>query len=326
MPTHRRLDAFLKRVIELLTRVTAARAGARSKHADRIVMAVATVIFVGGSIVAYASLPDPRPQPIWILLLLTAVVGVPLTLATNTAEYLVSLKLLRYRVPLEAAIRVSILAAAANLLPLPGSVLVRTHAIRRLGAKTGRALGVSTLVGVAWLATTAALSGGFLLIYGRIILGSVTASIGALLLVATFYLSARLDVARSAAFTGELFLVETASVLVKAARLYVVFRALGHQVDVDQVLALTMAAVVATASGFFPGGLGATEVLSAAISPLIDVPAALGLLVAAIDRLLGIVVLGLLSALLLTRRSDVLDEDVDAPPPSVAGIDRGSLT
>jgi uncharacterized membrane protein YbhN (UPF0104 family) len=115
-------------------------------------------------------------------------------------------------------------------------------------------------------------------------------------------LSARLDPARAATISSQLLVVEAASILVKAARLYVILHALHYQVGMDQAMALTMAAVVSTASGFFPGGLGATELLSAAVSPLVGIPAAVGLLAAAIDRLIQLTLLGLLSGALLKRR------------------------
>lgn len=321
MVLQRSADAIAKRVMGLATRLSSARSAARSRRLERLLMILALALFVGGFIIAYLNLPQPFPEPIWALLLVTAVIGVPLTLVTNVAEYLVSLRLLRYRVPMDLAVRVSVLAAAANLLPLPGSVLVRTHALRRLGATTGRALGVSTLIGLAWLAVTAALAGAFLLVYGRFLIGGVTASVGAVLLIVTGYLFPRIAEVRSTGLAVRLFVVEIGSVLVKAARLYLVFHALRFEVAIDQVLALTIAAVVATASGFFPGGLGATEVLSAAVSPLIGLPAAVSLLVAAIDRLLGIAVLGVLSAVLLVRRPELVEDVRDTVGAQPTGAD-----
>jgi hypothetical protein len=305
-----RLDAFLKRVVALLIRATKARLAARSRQMDRILLAVAVVVFIVGVVFSYVSLPDFTRAPVWGLMALVALVGVPLTLAANTAEYVLSVRLLGYRISLEPAIRVSLLAAAANLLPIPGSVLVRTQAMRGLGAKTGRALATSTLVGVAWLATGAALTGGFLFVHGRLAAGAVTVIVGLILLGATLFLSARLDPARAVTISAQLLVVEAASVLVKAARLYVILHALHYQVGMDQAMALTMAAVVSTASGFFPGGLGATELLSAAVSPLVGIPAAVGLLAAAIDRLIQLTLLGLLSGALL-RRSPWTAKDVN---------------
>ena len=68
----------------------------------------------------------------------------------------------------------------------------------------------------------------------------------------------------------------TGAILVKAVRLYLVLVALGYEAGVTQALTLTLAAVVVTALGFFPGGLGAAEVLSAALSPLVGLSAAVG--------------------------------------------------
>jgi hypothetical protein len=302
-----RLEVLARRVIGFLTRLDK-RVNTRSKRMDRILLLLAILVFVGGFVLAFVNLPESNRRPVWTLLALVAVIGVPLTIATNAAEYGLSANLLGYRVSVESALRVSLVAAAANLLPIPGSVLVRTEAVRRLGAKTGKALATSTVVGIAWLATTAALTGGLLLFHGRATVGAIATAIGAILLGITLLLCFRLDASRALAIGGRLLVVESASVLVKAARLFVIFHALHYQVGVDQAMALTSAAVVSTATGFFPGGMGATEVLSAAVSPLVDLPAALGLLGAAIDRIIGLVGLAILSGLLLIRLPRIAED------------------
>jgi len=294
---------------------------------ERTLLLVAVIIFAGGFVAAYLNLPPSMEAPVWTLLALVAVIGVPATVATNAWEYALSANLLGYRVSPGAAVRVSIMASAANLLPIPGSVLVRTEAVRRLGAKTSRALATSTLVGLAWLAITALLTGALLLVYGRIGLSAGAGGIGVVLTGATVYLLARLEVSRPALVGAKLALVESASVLVKAVRLYVILHALHYQVGMDQAMALTSASVVATASGFFPGGLGATEVLSAAVSPLVSLPAAVGLLAAAIDRMIGLAVLGLLTGALLfgkrhgAKEVEAAQEESDAlgaqPEPKI---------
>jgi hypothetical protein len=295
-----RLEVLAQRVLGVLTRIDK-RVSTRSKRLDRVLLLVAILVFVGGSVLAYVNLPESTREPVWALLALVAIIGVPLTIATNAAEYVLSAHLLGYRVPLDSALRVSIVAAAANLLPIPGSVLVRTEAVRRLGAKASRALATSTVVGISWLATTAALTGGLLLLHGRPTVGAIAAAVGAVLLGLTVLLCFRLDATRALVISGRLVLVESASVLVKAARLYVILHALHFAGGVDQAMALTSAGVVSTATGFFPGGMGATEVLSAAVGPLVDLPAALGLLAAAIDRAIGLAGLALISGLLFLR-------------------------
>jgi hypothetical protein len=296
----RRLEPLAQRIFEVLVRI-GARLNARSKRVERIAMLVAALIFVGGSVLAYVNLPASASEPIWTLLIVVAIVGVPLTVATNAAEYVMSANMLGYRAPFGSALKVSLLATAANMLPLPGSVLVRTEAVRRLGAKMSKALATSTVVGIAWLATTATLTGVLLLAHGRVAVGAISTGVGALLLGATFLLCLRLDPSRVLITSSRLIVVETASVLVKAARLYVIFRALHYAVGIDQVLVLTSAAVVSTATGFFPAGMGATEVLSAAVSPLVGLPPALSLLAAAVDRIIGLAGLAVLSGLVLLR-------------------------
>lgn len=308
MSVSHRFDALFRRVAEVVLRAAKARMGTRSKRMERLLLMVAIALFVGGFVLAYINLPESIREPVWALLVAVALIGVPLTVATNAAEYALSANMLGYRVPVESALKVSIVAAAANLLPIPGAVLVRTEAIRRLGAKTKRALATSALVGVAWLAVTAVLTGALLLLYGRVPLGAIAVCIGLVLSGAAFYLLTRIDVSRPLAVGAKLVVVETASVMVKAVRLYVILRALHHQVGLDQAMALTSAGVVATASGFFPGGLGATEVLSAAVSPLVSLPAAVGLLASAIDRMIGLAVLALLTGALMLRKGEVARE------------------
>lgn len=281
----------------------------RSKKADRLMLAVAALTFLIGFGLALENLPS-LDEPNWGLLGLVAVIGVPLTVATNAGEYLLSAQLLGYRVAPQAALRVSLLAAAANLLPLPGAVLVRTQAIRKLGARTGVALGVSTLVGVVWLATSGSLTGLFLVLYGRWLPGTVCIVVASVLFALSMHMFSHLGAGATGPMAARLIAVEIASVAVKGARLYLILRSLGYDVQPEQAMALAMAAVISTASGFFPAGLGATEILSAIVAPLVDLPAAIGLVAAAIDRLIGLGILALASGIVLIFPS----EEDDEPP------------
>lgn len=305
------LDRLLKPVTDLLVRLSGARSKARSRNLDRALTLAALVIFVVSFVFALQGLPSSIEEPNWALLALVSFVGVPLTVSTNVAEYLISARLVGFRVPLHAAVRVSLMASAANLLPIPGSVLVRTQAMRGMGAKTGKALGASALVGVVWVAVGGVLTGAFLLVSGRTLLGLVCALAGLLITVVALYLSGRLDKAPTARLGLSLVTVEVASILVKAARLFVVLHSLHYAVGADQAMALGMAAVISTASGFFPGGLGATEALSAAVGPLVGLPAAVALIAAAMDRVIGLAVLALLSSGLLLRKPQRVQEAAD---------------
>ena len=50
-------------------------------------------------------------------------------------------------------------------------------------------------------------------------------------------------------------------------------------------------AIAASAVGFLPGGIGLREVIAAGLAPLVGLPASLGYLSAALDRVVGLTVL-----------------------------------
>jgi hypothetical protein len=285
-------------------------------------MAAALVLFVGGSILGVVSLPTVEQEPRWELLAIVGLVGVPLTLVLNAAEYQVTAAILGYRVPFVPALRIGVLATAANMLPIPGAVLVRARGIRKLGASYGKIALSAGIVATCFIGTVCLLAGGVLVASGQLGVGWPLAGAGLLLLVfalATLVAErgprqgVRLLFAAGARATG--------AILVKAVRLYLVLVALGYEAGVTQALTLTLAAVVVTALGFFPGGLGAAEVLSAALSPLVGLSAAVGFVASAVDRLISMFGLAVIagSVLLLDRRRGRVDSSLEeqAAPPAV---------
>jgi uncharacterized membrane protein YbhN (UPF0104 family) len=293
------------RVAERLGSLLARRARPRDARRRRLSLAAALILFVGGSFLAVLQLPDVEQEPRWELLVVVVLLGVPLTLALNAAEYQVSAAIVAYRVPFRRALRVAVLATAANLLPIPGAVLVRAHAIRKLGGSYAR-IAVSTgVVGICFVATASLLASGVLLASGEIAFGGVLAGAGLL----AFALALALLVPERGSREGLRLLVAAAAraagaILVKAARLYLVLIAFGYDAGATQALTLTVATVAATSLGFFPAGLGAAEALAAALSPLVGLSAAVGFLVSAVDRLISVVGLALVAGgiALLDRR------------------------
>ena len=75
-------------------------------------------------------------------------------------------------------------------------------------------------------------------------------------------------------------------------------------VSFDQATALVIAAVSAAAIGFLPAGLGAREAIAAILSPIVGIPAAVGLVITAVDRVINLVVLSAFAGIVTfaTRR------------------------
>lgn len=254
--------------------------------------------------VAVVNFPDDLdPEPRWWLLALVVVCGPLATVALNGLEYVQQGRLLDRRIALRDAVRVSVLGTAANLLPLPGSVIVRTGALARNDdVGVARAAGTTATVGVAWLGASALVAGALQPFAGRALLGASLLAVGLALLALTAMLVRRSQLADGVVSVfASIVAVETATVVVGALRLFGCVAALGLDVTAAQAVGLTLAGVLASATGVFPAGLGIREALIAVASPLLDLPAAVGLLAATVDRLAGLVVLAVLTALLAAR-------------------------
>ncbi len=92
-----------------------------------------------------------------------------------------------------------------------------------------------------------------------------------------------------------LLAAEAAAVGIGALRYLLVLHGLGIPISAAQAVSLTVAGVLASAVGFVPGGLGLREALSGVIAGLVGLPAAVGVLAAAVDRLVGLPVLAVLA-------------------------------
>ena len=85
--------------------------------------------------------------------------------------------------------------------------------------------------------------------------------------------------------------------LTQAFRLFLVAAALRFDVSFAQASTLVIAAVSAAAIGFLPAGLGAREAIAAILSPIVGFPAAVGLVITAVDRVINLVILSVFGAL-----------------------------
>jgi hypothetical protein len=81
-----------------------------------------------------------------------------------------------------------------------------------------------------------------------------------------------------------------------------VLLALDLDVSVGQAVALTLSGVIAAATGIFPAGLGIREAVAAGIASAVSLPAAVGFVATAADRIAGLLVLAVASAVVLVLK------------------------
>lgn len=275
-----------------------------SPRVQRVLLAIAFVAFVAMGWLAIANFPDePEPEPRWGLLVLVGMLGPLVTVFLNGLEYRQQGRLVDRAVPIGDAIRVSVLGTAANLAPVPGSVLVRTSALVSEQTGVKRAAATTATVGVAWLGASAFAAGVLQPVADRVLLGVLLVVAGVALLAATYVFVRRAAPADGTnAVFAAIVLVELGTVIVGGLRLLGIIAGLGLDVTLAQALGLTLAGVIASATGIFPAGIGIREALVGLISPALGLEPAVAVAAAAADRLAGLLVLAVLTAVIVARR------------------------
>ncbi len=290
-----------------------------------VLLLVATVATAIAAVIAVQrlelSVDDLRVGP----LLLAALLLTPATILTNAAELRATAMAsgaTLTEVGWVRALRTVVLATAANLLPVPAGALLRVQVLRDAGARLTAAAGVQLSAAAAWVGVSVVLAGGVLAVLrpgdADPLLGSAAIAGGIVVTALGLIGVRRTATTRAGAAAGWLLVVELATAVVAALRLWLVLLGLGVSASVGQAVVIATASPIAAAAGFFPGGVGLAELLSAVVAPLAGLAAAAGLLAVAVGRLLGLIVtvpiaftLGLSD---LVRRTRNLDTDAPSEP------------
>ena len=281
-----------------------------------VAMVVALVAFSAMGVLAVRSLPEGTTDDIdWALIAAVGVIGPTVTIFLNAMEFRAQGRMLGHSIDWPDSFRISTLSSAANLLPLPGSVVVRTGSLTMRGSTLAQATATGLIAGTAWMGSAFATAGVGGLLLRRFSGGAAGLVIAVVLITLSRYLTGRLTTDAVTTWPS-LVAVEFALTLVSGARFFFVIVALGVEVSGGQALALTVSGAIASAAGIFPAGLGLREAMSAGVAALVDLPASVGFVAASIDRVLGLVVLGIATLALLLQRKRTDHERV-----SVSGSD-----
>ena len=286
----------------LADRLDRVRAGVSRPGARTSFLMLAGVGLVAGAWLAWSARPDvPADRRPWALALAVGL-AVPVHVALNGAELLVMARIGRTRMALGEAARVTVLSSAANMLPVPGAVLVRTRALQRLGSSGRHALSVAVVVGLGWVATACLLAGVLLAVTEPGGAAGVFALLGAAGLLVTWHLLAHHPADRTRSFLA-LVAVEGASTLAAGLRVWLAIEGIGYHASVSTAVALSVSAPLAALVGVFPGGVGLREAIAAALAPVVGISASVALLSMIVDRVLGAAVQVVLSVVLLVAPS-----------------------
>lgn len=302
----------LQRVLDLLQRVRNP-----PPQVERILLVVAFVGFVVVTVIGWRRLPAGawNLRPWWLAT--TAVLSAT-AVVLNGVEYQLTGRILGHRIPLAAAVRVSLMSTAANLLPLPGSVLVRTQALQQSGERYRTAFAVTTAVGVAWVGAGALLAGPLAIAEDRTVVGLVFLLGGiAMGVVALLLFRLATNAFPTTGLLTRLLALEVVSVLTSGVRIYTVAAGLGLAVSLPDATSINLAGMLASAAGILPGGLGLREVLSGVFAELVGVAGSVGLVIASTDRVIAYAVLATMAGIAIgATRPGLRGTGDDAEQPS----------
>ncbi|MCZ6658248.1 MAG: lysylphosphatidylglycerol synthase domain-containing protein [Gammaproteobacteria bacterium] len=237
-----------------------------------------------------------RYGPVLILF----VVAVPVTLLLNATEFLISGRLLRTELLPLRCLEITILGSAANMLPLPGSTLVRVAGLKAAGASYVDSTAVTLLIAVNWIGIAFLCAGIGVWRLESLKLASVLLAIGGVALAVGIVLCWRIS--QDARLVIYVMGTKVALVIVDICRVLLCFEALGVATTIWHASAFSISGVLGSAVSIVPAGLGVREGVSAIIAPLVGLSASAAFLAAALNRLVGLVVI-VPVALVLTRTS-----------------------
>ncbi len=260
-------------------------------------LALLLSLFIGFFVVAIVRFPAGEVEEFRILHGVAAVALVPSTLLANAFSYQMQSRLIGIAIGRRDALRITLMGSAANLLPLPGAVVVRTADLMGRGASAGQATGATACGALAWLGLSLVAAVRPLLDLGAFA-GWPIAAAGVGALGASAIMGWRL--ARSVVIWLGVLAGSAGLVGTLAIRYMLLVWALGFEPGSDS-LALVAVGALSSAAGFFPSGIGLREVLAGVTATLVELPASLGYLVAGIDDIAWIVTVAL-GVLLLEGR------------------------
>lgn len=260
----------------------------RSAKLRRGLLVFAALVLMGGLYLSFRHQPGLLERLEWQPVLILFVLGVPLIILLGALEFAVMARVLGRRIDLATSFEVTVIGAAANLLPIPGGAVARITALKFAGAGLRESATTMVMMTIMWVGVALMFSGAAAIHLGSELPGAVALAVGLGAVILAFF------------FTGSpnaTFRVILASLILKVclvmadgARIYLALSALGFDVAPAQALVFVAAGPLGSAVSIMPAGLGVREGLAALLAPLAGLAASAGFLTAAFSRMIDLAV------------------------------------
>lgn len=260
----------------------------RRQGGQRIALLLGGAVFGGGLFLAVKNEPQLLQNLRWGPAVLVLVLGVPLTMLANAFEFKLAGASMQRSIPFFQALKISVVASAANMLPLPGGLATRVIALKSYEVSFKDGIAVNFLFAFVWVAI-AFLFAGFCLLSFDIWWKWVFLVIGAAAGGGSLIWARSRDI--SLYIFGLLSLQRLFMVFLGAFRIWWCLLALGIGAGYWQAAIFVVGGVIGSAVSIIPAGLGVREGISAGLAPIVGLSVASGFLAVALNRMLGLLIL-----------------------------------
>lgn len=267
-------------------------AWAKRPQVQRVGFAGAALLFVGGIYWSWQSVDLDMDRVRFGYLWLLAGVAVPVIILTNILELYYSAQLVGASLSFKRCAKVSILASAANLLPLPAGPMMRAAAVAD-GGGSMRGGAVAVLYpALVWLAIGLLFSATAMVMLGQALWGGMFAASGLTLLGLCFAIVARSSMSGKA--SRQVFVVKATGAAADTLAIYLTLLFIGDTPQLVQALGLSASGPLGSAVSVVPAGLGVREAASSALGLIVGLSAAQAFLAPSLYRIAYLCVLAVL--------------------------------
>lgn len=277
----------------------------RSRRLRISVGIIAAMTFFVGFYISYQQQPTVFINLNWPMVAFIYILVLPVVAIINTLRFKLTAKAFNLDYSFQRSFVITVYSTVANMLPLPGGLLVRMANLKHESNTYANTAAVSLYVSAlsAFITLVIAATAYALMHPGFISGVGITGFITGILLT---YLLIQKTPLRPV-FAG-LSGVEIASTLADGIGIYMSFLIIDTMIGIDQSMVLTAASVVGSAISLVPAGLGVREGAAALIATQIAVIPASAFIALALNRVIGLSFFLLLTIPLSIRRSEPIQQ------------------
>lgn len=219
--------------------------------------------------------------------LLLVFIMMPLLLVFNGIEFYLSSKLLGGNINFMQALETIIIASAANILPLPGGVIVKISQLKSSGVHYKHGTTLTLFLALNWLSISILYVSFWLLLFKMYLVSLFLILIAG---ASVYYINAKLNFFYgNKKLTNQLLLNRFILVVLSAINTFICFFALGFNVTFSQASILSISGVLGSSFSIIPSGIGISEGIGVLIGGGIFLGAPIAFMVLSFIRIINLI-------------------------------------